>query len=67
MAVRKLKESTRAQDADTLIENRVASLKKELGNSVKISGLTVVFTGPEFDLADNEHLLAMVLCLEKAD
>ncbi|HZJ97506.1 MAG TPA: hypothetical protein VFD12_06695 [Oligella sp.] len=32
-----------------------------------ISGLREVFAGPEFGLANNEHLLAMVLCLEKAD
>ena len=67
VAVRKLKESTRAQDAYTLIEKRIASLKKELGDSVNISGLMEVFTGAEFGLADNEQLLAMVLCLEKAD
>jgi hypothetical protein len=38
-------------------------LKKELGDSVNISGLMEVFTGAEFGLADNEQLLAMVPCV----
>lgn len=67
VAVRRVKESARAHDADTLIANRINSLKEELGDSVKISGLMEVFKGPEFGLTDNEHLLAMVLCLKKAD
>ena len=66
IAVRRVKESTQAHDADKLIQNRLAYLEEHLGDSINISGVSYIFKGNEFGVADNEHLLAMVLCLKNS-